>query len=201
MAGVDEVPKLLVRDVVAWREWLADNHDSAEGVWLRLARRGVTDPTTLVYAEALDEALCVGWIDGIKRSFDDSTFVQRFTPRRPKGVWSERNVGHVERLTAEGRMRPTGIAEVERAKADGRWERAYAGPSTRAVPEDLAAAIAANPAAASMFEILTSANRFALIHRVEDAKRADTRTRRIEKFVDMLADGETIHPQSRTLGN
>lgn len=199
MAGVDDVPKLLVRDAAAWREWLTDNHDTAEGVWLRLAKKGVTNPTSLVYDEALDEALCVGWIDGIKRSFDDTTFVQRFTPRRPKGAWSERNVGHIERLTAEDRMQPAGIAEVERAKADGRWAKAYAGSSTRAVAEDLAAAIAANPRAAAMFEILTSANRFALIHRVEDAKRADTRTRRIEKFVDMLANGETIYPQRKTL--
>jgi uncharacterized protein YdeI (YjbR/CyaY-like superfamily) len=199
VAGVDDVPELIVPDGAAWRAWLEENFDTSEGVWLRMAKKGVTEPTSIRYDEALDEALCIGWIDGMKRSFDETTFRQRFTPRRPRGSWSERNVGIIERLTAEGRMHPAGIAEVDSAKADGRWDKAYGGTS-RPVPDDLAAAIAANADAAAMFEILSSQNRFSIVHRVEDAKRADTRARRIEKYVAMLAVGETIHPQKKTLG-
>ncbi len=199
MAGVDEVPELLVPDAAAWRAWLEANHADSSGVWLCIAKKGVADPTSLQIADALDDALCFGWIDGIRRAHDDVTYRQRFTPRRARSAWSERNVGYIERLTREGRMHPAGIAEVDRAKADGRWEKAYAGPATRRPPDDLAAAIAANPRAAAMFEILTSQNRFAVIHRVEDAKRAETRTRRIESLVAMLAAGETLHPQKRTL--
>ncbi len=200
MAGVDEVPELLVADAVAWHDWLEDNHDRSVGVWLCVAKKGVTEPTSLQIADALDEALCFGWIDGIRRAHDDKTYRQRFTPRRPKGMWSERNVGHIERLTSEGRMRPAGNAEVDKAKADGRWDAAYAGSATRTAPEDLAEAIAANPRSAAMYEILTSQNRFALIHRVEETKRPETRARRIETFVAMLAAGETIYPQKQKLG-
>jgi uncharacterized protein YdeI (YjbR/CyaY-like superfamily) len=198
MAGVDDIPELLVADALIWRAWLEDNFDASDGVWLRLAKKGVTEPTSLRYDEALDEALCFGWIDGLVRSYDASTFCQRFTPRRARSSWSARNVAHVARLTVEGRMHPAGVAEVQRAKTDGRWERAYGGTS-RDVPADLGEAIAANPRAAAMFAILTSRNRFAVIHRVEEAKRADTRARRIDKFVDMLANGETLYPQKRTL--
>jgi uncharacterized protein YdeI (YjbR/CyaY-like superfamily) len=160
-----------------------------------LAKKGVTDPTSLTYAEALDEALCHGWIDGQKRSRDTTTFQQRFTPRRRRSQWSQRNVGIVDRLTAEGRMQPAGLAEVERAKADGRWAAAYAGMAGAAVPDDLVAALAENAAAAAMFARLSSANRYAVLYRVENAKRAATRARRIEQLVDMLGRGETIHPQ------
>lgn len=201
MAGVDDVPELLVPDSGAWRAWLDANHETSAGVWLCVAKKGVTDPTSLQIADALDEALCFGWIDGIRRGHDDTTYRQRFTPRRARSAWSERNVGYIERLTKAGRMQPAGLAEVERAKADGRWEKAYAGSATRQVPEDLAAAIAANPRAAAMFEILTSQNRFAILHRVEDVKRAETRARNIDKFVAMLAKGETIYPQKKTLAD
>src|SRR5699024_2357029 len=126
----------IVADVTAWRAWLDTHEQQQEGVWLMLAKKGTIEPTTLTYAQALDEALCSGWIDGQKRSFDAATFLQRFTPRRPRSIWSARNVEHVARLQAEGRMRDRGLAEVAAAQADGRWERAYAGQATALVPDD-----------------------------------------------------------------
>jgi uncharacterized protein YdeI (YjbR/CyaY-like superfamily) len=195
----EDVPELTVADAAAWRAWLGDHHDEQRGVWLVLANKGTTEPTNLTYAEAVDEALCHGWIDGQARRRDGSTRLQRFTPRRARSPWSARNVGIIARLVAEGRMHPAGLAEVERAKADGRWDAAYAGPASAEVPADLAAALAAEPQAQAMFDILTSQNRFAVLHRVGGAQRADTRARRIEQFVAMLARGETIYPQKRRL--
>ena len=164
-------------------------------MWLVLAKKGTTEPTTLTYQQALEEALCFGWIDGQKRSRDSAVFEQRFTPRRRASPWSKRNVGIVDRLITDGRMTAAGMAEVERAKADGRWEAAYSGMATSTMPGDLSAALAADPAAAAMFERLTSTNRYAVLYRVETAKKPDTRARRIEQLVAMLARGETIHPQ------
>ena len=190
-------PQLIVRDAAAWRTWLAENVDEQAGVWLVLAKKGTTDPTSLRYAAALEEALCHGWIDGQARRRDEGTYVQRFTPRRRRSMWSQRNVGIVERLTAEGRMHPQGLSEVARAKADGRWEVAYAGPATAEIPADLTEALAARPEAQAMFENLTSQNRFAVLHRLGAAKRQETRARRIEQYVDMLARGETFYPQRK----
>ena len=190
-------PQLIVRDAAAWRTWLAENVDEQAGVWLVLAKKGTTDPTSLSYAAALEEALCHGWIDGQARRRDEDTYVQRFTPRRRRSMWSQRNVGIVERLTAEGRMHPQGLSEVARAKADGRWEAAYAGPATAEIPADLTEALAARPEAQAMFENLTSQNRFAVLHRLGAAKRQETRARRIEQYVDMLARGETFYPQRK----
>jgi uncharacterized protein YdeI (YjbR/CyaY-like superfamily) len=190
---------LTVADAAAWRAWLGEHHEESQGVWLRLAKKGTTEPTSLTYDEALDDALCHGWIDGQVRRLDERTYRQRFTPRRARSTWSKRNVGHVERLAREGRMRPAGVAAVERAKADGRWEAAYAGQAAMEVPADLAAALDAEPAARATFDALTSQNRYAILFRIHDAKRADTRTRRIEQFVAMLAAGETPHPQRRAL--
>jgi uncharacterized protein YdeI (YjbR/CyaY-like superfamily) len=164
-----------------------------------LAKKGHSDPTSLRYEEALLEALCVGWIDGQAKRRDEASYRQRFTPRRPRSVWSKTNVLRVQQLLGEGRMRPAGLAAVESAKADGRWERAYAGQAEIEMPDDLARAIAAEPRAQAMFEILTKQNRYALIWRVGQAKRADTRARRIDQFVAMLARGETPHPQRRRL--
>lgn len=196
MAGL-EVPTLIVADAAAFRAWLDANHDRSEGVWLVLAKKGVTDPTSLTYGQALEEALCQGWIDGQKRSRDATTFAQRFTPRRRTSQWSKRNVAIAEALIAARRMRPAGRAEVEQAKADGRWAAAYSGQAAAAVPADLAAALAANRAAETMFATLNGANRYAVLYRIETAKRPETRARRIELFVEMLARGETIHPQPR----
>jgi uncharacterized protein YdeI (YjbR/CyaY-like superfamily) len=192
---VDELPELIVGDAAAWREWLGENHRDPAGVWLVLAKKGTEKPTSLTYDQALEEALCHGWIDGQTRRRDDATYRQRFTPRRKRSAWSRRNTGIAERLQAEGRMHPAGRAEVERAKADGRWEAAYAGPATMEVPHDLIEALAAEPKAQAMFETLNSQNRYAILYRIGTAKRADTRARRIREFVAMLARGETVYPQ------
>jgi uncharacterized protein YdeI (YjbR/CyaY-like superfamily) len=192
-----EVPKLIVADAAAFRVWLGANHGTSDGVWLILAKKGTTDPTSLTYAQALEEALCHGWIDGQRRSRDAATFTQRFTPRRRASPWSKRNVGIAEELIAVGRMQPAGLAEIERAQADGRWAAAYSGQAEASVPADFATALAANPAAEKMFAELNGANRFAIRYRIETAKRAETRARRIDQFVEMLARGETIHPQPR----
>jgi uncharacterized protein YdeI (YjbR/CyaY-like superfamily) len=186
---------LTLPDAAAWRAWLAEHHDDSTGVWLVTARKGAPGVSR---DEALEEALCHGWIDGQARSRDESSYLQRYTPRRARSPWSQRNVKIVERLTEEGRMHPAGLAEVERAKADGRWDAAYAGPATIEVPADLEAALKAVPEAQAMFERLTSQNRYAVLYRIGSAKRAETRQKRIETFVAMLARGETIYPQRRT---
>jgi uncharacterized protein YdeI (YjbR/CyaY-like superfamily) len=195
-----ELPELIVADERAWLAWLqAHGAEQEPGVWLVLAKKGTTEPTSLSYAQALDHALCHGWIDGQIKRRDEQTFRQRFTPRRARSAWSKRNVAIVERLLAEDRMHDTGLAAVAAAQADGRWEAAYAGPATIEVPADLAAALAVEPAAKAMFEILTSQNRYAVLLRIDSAKRAETRARRIEQFVAMLARGETVYPQKRKL--
>jgi len=195
----DALVELMPLDASAWRAWLAEHHSATAGVWLVLAKKGTTEPTSLTFEQALDEALCHGWIDGQIRRRDARTFKQRFTPRRARSAWSARNVKHVERLLGERRMHPAGIAAIERAQADGRWQAAYAGPATIELPDDLARALAAEPRAQAMFELLTSQNRYAILYRLHAVKRADTRARRIEQYVAMLARGETIHPQRRRL--
>jgi uncharacterized protein YdeI (YjbR/CyaY-like superfamily) len=197
----DQPLELTVADAAAWRRWLAEHHAIAAEVWLVLAKRGTIHPTSLSYDQALDEALCHGWIDGQTRRRDDATYLQRFTPRRSRSSWSKRNVEIVGRLEREGRMHSSGVAEVERAKADGRWEAALAGPAGMEVPADLAAALAAQPRARAMFDILTSQNRYAVLYRIASAKRPDTRARRIQDFVAMLARGETVYPQKRKLND
>jgi len=195
----NDPPELTVVDADAWRAWLEEHHEQTDGVWLVLAKKGTTEPTRLRYGDAVEEALCFGWVDGQARRLDDAVYHQRFTPRRARSKWSKRNVELITRLESEGRMHPAGRAEVDRAKADGRWDAAYSGPAGIEVPDDLAAALAAEPGAQAMFDILTSQNRYAILHRVETATRTDTRARRIEMFVAMLARGETIYPQKRTL--
>ena len=190
---MDEQP-LIAEDAPAWRAWLERNGASSDGVWLVLAKKGTVTPTSLTYDEALEEALCSGWIDGQKRAGDAATFLQRFTPRRRASVWSERNVRLVTALVEQGRVRPGGQAEIERAKADGRWDRAYAGAATARVPDDLAAALAASPAAAETFARLNALNRYAILHRVAIAS-PTARAGRIATLVGRLANGETPHPQ------
>jgi uncharacterized protein YdeI (YjbR/CyaY-like superfamily) len=187
--------ELVVPDASAWRAWLEAHHAERSEVWLVLAKKGTVEPTTLSYDQALEEALCFGWIDGQMRRRDDATTVQRFTPRRPRSSWSKRNVERAERLIAENRMRPAGSAAIDQAKADGRWDAAYAGAATIEVPDDLAAALAAQPRAQAMFERLSGQNRYAVLYRVTTAKRPETRARRIEHLVAMLARGEMPHPQ------
>jgi uncharacterized protein YdeI (YjbR/CyaY-like superfamily) len=194
---MDSLPELIVEDAAAWAAWLEGRHAKSTGVWLVLAKRGGTSPTRLTYQEALEEALCHGWIDGQVRRRDEGSYTQRFTPRRQRSAWSKRNVELAERLLAEGRMQPAGNAAIEQARANGRWDAAYAGPATIEVPDDLAEALAAEPKAAATFALLTSQNRYAILYRLATAKQAETRSRRLAEFVAMLARGETIHPQRR----
>lgn len=191
-----ELPELLLPDAPAWRAWLDENHTSSPGVWLIEHKKGGTT-TALTYAQALDEALCFGWIDGQAKSRDDHTYFQRFTPRGPRSIWSVRNQGHIERLRAEGRMREAGERAVAAAQADGRWERAYAGPASAEMPPDLTAAIDADDAALATFRTLSSQNRYAMIFRLSQLKTDAARERNIAKFVAMLARGETLYPQGK----
>ena len=192
-----ELPELVVVDVGAWRNWLSAHHADSPGVWLVLAKKGTGDPTTLSYDEALDEAISFGWIDGQLGRRDATTFRRRFTPRKARSAWSQRNAAIAERLIATGRMHRSGEDEVRRAKADGRWDAAYAGQAASEVPDDLAAALRADPDARAMFEVLNGANRYAILYRIGNAKKPETRARRIDQYVEMLARGETIHPQTR----
>jgi len=196
---VADIPELTVADAVAWRDWLHQHHTQTTGVRLVLAKKGTTDPTSLTYDQALDEALCYGWIDGQSQRRDDTTYLTRFTPRRKRSPWSKRNVGIIQRLIDDERMQPEGMAEVDRAEADGRWEAAYGGPATATVPDDLKAALDADPRAQAMFDILTRTNRYAILYRIQEAKRPETRARRIEQLVQMLARGETLYPQKARL--
>jgi uncharacterized protein YdeI (YjbR/CyaY-like superfamily) len=186
LATMTSHPEFCVPDAAAWRTWLDANEDTVDGVWLVLAKKGTTSPTSLTYAQALDEALCSGWIDGQARSRDEATYLQRFTPRRARSIWSARNVTYIARLEAEGRMRPRGRAEVERAKADGRWERAYPGPATAEMPDDLAAALATDPALAERFEVLTKSQKWAILFPLITAVKPETRARRLTKAVATL---------------
>ena len=195
-----ELEELVVADAAALRAWLAANHDTSSGVWLALGKKGGT-VTTLTWQEAVDEALCVGWIDGQGRRRDEMTSLVRYTPRGPRSIWSQRNVENYERLEAEGRIQPAGRAVVDAAKADGRWAAAYAPSSEAEVPADLLAAIAAVPEAQAMFDGLTKTNRYAFIHRLASVRRLETRARKIEEFVAMLARHETPHPQKARPGS
>lgn len=187
----DDLPVIAFDDADAWERWLVAQAD-AKGLWLKIAKKGA-GVATVTYAEALDVALCHGWIDGQKRSFDAQFFLQRFTPRRPKGLWSKINIGHVERLVAAGRMREGGLREVEAAKADGRWDAAYDGARNMTVPPELAAALAKNRKAKAFFETLNSTNRYAVCWRVQTAKKPETKAKRVETLVAMLARGEKLH--------
>lgn len=186
---------LVVADQAAWRAWLDEHEATSDGVWLVLAKKGTTEPTSLGYQEAMAEALCSGWIDGQRKSRDETTFVQRYTPRRKTSLWSERNIGIVATLIAEGRMRPAGHAEIERAKADGRWERAYSGAAKIGMHDDLAAALAASPEATATFERLNAQNRYAVLWRVNTAPSETSRANRLAKLIAMLERGETPFPQ------
>ena len=186
-------PVIAFESEAAWEAWLAGQHATANGVWVKIAKKSTGIPT-VTHAQALEVALCYGWIDGQRNRFDDQWFLQRFTPRRRRSNWSKINRDKVERLIAEGRVRPAGLREVERARADGRWDAAYDAPSVATVPEDLQRALDADPAAAALFAALDKRNRFAILYRVQDAKRPETRARRIEAFVTMLREGKTPYP-------
>lgn len=192
-----ELPTKLFATAGAWEEWLDRNHARSPGVWLKIAK-ATAGVESVSYAQALEIALLFGWIDGQKQTFDARHWLQKFTPRVAKSPWSERNRGIAMRLIEEGRMRPAGLAAVESAKSDGRWERAYASQRGATVPPDLQRALDAAPEARGFFETLESHNRYAILYRVQDAKKPETRAKRIADFVGMLARGETLHPRSRS---
>ena len=189
-----DLAELLVEDAEAWHAWLDTHHADRPGVWLVLHKKG-GQTTSLTYDQALDEALCFGWIDGQIARRDGESYLQRFTPRRPNSPWSARNVGHVTRLTEAGRMRPAGILAVDLAKAQGRWQAAYLGQADMPIPDDLSHALGANPAAAATFDQLDAANRYAIVYRLNAVKRQATREAKLAEYVDMLAHGRSIHPR------
>ncbi len=187
-------PILPFASAEAWERWLSQHHDDSDGVWLKLAKKTSGIPS-VTHAEALDVALCYGWIDGQGSSYDDDHWLARFTPRRPKSRWSKVNQGKVAELIATGRMRPAGLAAIEAAKADGRWDAAYDSQATATVPEDLQWELDAHPQASAFFASLNRANRYSILHRVAAAKTPENRAARISKFVAMLEEGRAIHPR------
>ena len=189
----DDLEVIAFDSAEEFERWLGAHCESSPGIWLKLRKKS-PGVVALDYKQALDLALCHGWIDGQKAGLDDSWWLQRFTPRKPRGRWSKINRERATVLIEEGRMRPRGLAEIERAQADGRWAAAYAGARTATVPDDLAQALAAEPAAAEFFATLDSANRYAVLYRVQDAKLPETRAHRIATFVAMLAEGKKLHP-------
>jgi uncharacterized protein YdeI (YjbR/CyaY-like superfamily) len=189
----DPLPVMTFDSTDAWDAWLGAHHADSPGLWLKIAKKGAAG-RTISYSEALDVALCHGWIDGQKGRYDDEYWLQRFTPRKPASKWSKINTERVAALTASGRMRPAGLREVERAQADGRWEQAYESQSRVTVPEDLARALAANERARAFFATLDSANRYAILYRIGTAKKPETRAKRIDTFVAMLSEHKKIHP-------
>lgn len=190
--GKDGKPILTFASPAEWEAWLDAEHAGSDGVWLKFAKKG-SGVATVVYAEALDVALCYGWIDSQVRALDERFYLQKFTPRRSRSKWSRINREKIDELTGQGRMKPAGLAQVELAKADGRWDAAYASPANAEVPDDLQAALDASPKAAEFWAGLNKSNRFAIIFQLEDAKRPETRVRRLEKFMGMLERGEKLY--------
>jgi uncharacterized protein YdeI (YjbR/CyaY-like superfamily) len=191
--SADDGPDVLAFPSPAdWHAWLAENHAESPGLWVKIAKKG-TGIDSVHYPDVLESALCFGWIDGHRRALDEQWFLQRFTPRRARSRWSQINRDTAERLMAEGRMQPAGRAEVQRAKDDGRWDAAYAGQKSMGIPDDLQRELDTRPAAAEFFAGLSSQNRYAILYRLHDAKKPETRARRLATFVAMLESGETLH--------
>ena len=188
-----ELPTVAFSSPKAWESWLSKYHDSAGGVWIKFAKKS-SGVDSVTYADALESALCYGWIDGQAKSLDGHFYLQRFTPRARRSKWSKINCGKVEALVAAGRMKAAGLRQVEAAKADGRWEAAYDSPRTAAVPDDLLNALRKNAAAKRFFATLDGRNRYAILHRIQDAKKPETRARRVAQFVTMLAEGRELYP-------
>jgi uncharacterized protein YdeI (YjbR/CyaY-like superfamily) len=190
--GTDGKPILTFASQAEWEAWLDAEHAASDGVWVKFAKKG-SGVATVVYAEALDVALCYGWIDSQVASHDERFYLQKFTPRRSRSKWSRINRGKIEELAKQGRMKPAGLEQVALAKADGRWAAAYASPANATVPDDLEKALDANPKAAEFFATLSGSNRYAILYRLEDAKKPETRARRIDKFVAMLNEQKKIY--------
>ncbi len=188
-----DLPVVSFESQDAWERWLAQQHETSSGLWLKIAKKHSGIPT-VSYQQALEVALCYGWIDGQKNGFDDDYWLQRFTPRRPRSKWSKINCAKATELIEKGRVKPSGMREIERAKADGRWEAAYHSPSTATVPDDLARELDENDKAREFFSTLNSTNRYAILYRIQDAKRPETRARRIKQYVEMLNEQKKIYP-------
>ena len=186
-------PKLTFANQEAWEAWLETNGEAVSGVWLRIAKRSA-EQSTVSYAQAIESALCHGWIDGQKQVESEHYWLQRFTPRTARSIWSKINKAKAEALISAGRMRPAGLHAIDLAKRDGRWEAAYSSASTSTVPDDLQQALDANPGAKEFFATLNSQNRFAILFRIQNVKKAETRARKISQFIDMLNNGEKLHP-------
>jgi len=191
----DDLPTLLFKSPRDWERWLDAHHGSSRGLWMKIGK-GDAAAGTITYAQALEIALLFGWIDGQKRKLDAAFWLQKFTPRGPKSRWSQANRAAALRLMKQGRMRPSGLSAIESAKADGRWAAAYEPQSRASVPDDLKNALASNKAARAFFDALDGRNRYAILYRINDAKKPETRMKRIAAYVQMLARGETLHPQS-----
>jgi uncharacterized protein YdeI (YjbR/CyaY-like superfamily) len=189
---VDDQLIISCRTQAEWENWLSKNYATSDSVWLRFFKKNSGVPT-VVYAEALDEALCYGWIDGIVKKYDDKSYLQRFTPRRKKSIWSKRNTEHVARLIKLGKMKPSGLKEVEAAKADGRWDKAYSSQKDQSMPEDFLRELAKNKNASEFFETLNKSNKYAIAWQLLDAKRPETRERRVKKFIAMLERKERLY--------
>jgi uncharacterized protein YdeI (YjbR/CyaY-like superfamily) len=187
------LPVIPFADADAWERWLTEHHQSAAGLWLKLAKKG-SQAASITYAQALELALCFGWIDGQKGAYDESWWLQRFTPRGPRSRWSQINREKAQELERAGRLRPAGLREVQRARADGRWEAAYESQARATVPEDLRRELDREPAARAFFESLESHNRYAILYRIHEAKRPETRARRIARYMEMLRAREKPHP-------
>lgn len=191
METLADVPILTFADAQAWNTWLGKNHTDQTGVWIKIAKKASGIPS-VTYVEAVDEALCYGWIDGLKRSYDENYFLQKFTPRRKRSVWSKVNIGKVEALIAAGRMQVQGLAEIELAKADGRWDAAYESQANATVPDDLVAALDQNPSAKEFFESLTKAEKYSVLWRLMTSRTPETRSKRLASMIDSLAAGKKI---------
>lgn len=193
MSEKTPLPTMLFQDARSWGDWLEANHATSPGLWLRIAKKG-SGIASVSYPEAVEVALCHGWIDGQKASLDEGSWLQKFTRRGSKSIWSKLNRDKVEMLVRTGRMKPQGLAEVERARKDGRWDAAYDSPKSAAVPPELAFALEASPKAKGFFGTLKSRNRYAILFRIQTAKRPETKTKRIRDIVEMLEKGEKFHP-------
>lgn len=188
----EDLPIIAFQTTAEWEKWLAENHSQPTGIWLRIYKKDSNEPS-VTYAEALDEALCYGWIDGQKNKYDAESYLQKFTPRRKRSIWSKINTQHVERLTKAGKMKPAGLAEIEAAKADGRWQQAYDSHRNMTVPEDFLSDLEKNPKAKAFFETLNKTNVYSIAFRLQTAKRAETREKRMRVILDMLSKGEKFH--------
>ncbi len=188
----DDMPVIPFKTSGEWRDWLEQNYQSITGIWLKFFKKD-SGITSINYSEALDEALCFGWIDGQARPFDDKSWLQRFTPRRKRSIWSKRNIENIARLEAEGKMRPSGLKEVDAAKADGRWDKAYDSPGSMSIPDDFLNELSKDKRAFAFFETLNKTNRYSIAWRLQTAKKPETREKRIKSILDMLSRGEKFH--------